>query len=51
LENLKAAKAWQGAENGRPARPQAIWRAERTPVREHDKGPRTPLAAILSILH
>ncbi len=25
------------------ARPQGIWRAERTAVREHDKGPRTPL--------
>jgi|GEM_PF-4077859 len=32
----------------RPARPQAFWRAERTEVREHDKGLRTPLAAFLN---
>ncbi len=25
------------------ARPQALWRAERMSVREHDKKPRTPL--------
>ena len=36
-------------QNGRPARPQGLWRAERTSVREHDKVPRTPLADILSI--
>jgi len=30
----------------RPARPQALWRGERTAVREHDKGPRTPLGAL-----
>ncbi len=34
----------------RPARPQALWRAERTGVREHDKGPRTLLAAFFNIL-
>jgi len=34
----------------RPARPQAFWRAERTPVREHDKMPRTPLADFCNIL-
>ncbi len=32
------------------ARPQALWRAERTTVREHDKEPRTPLEAFLNIL-
>ncbi len=31
-------------QKARPARPQGLWRAERTAVREHDKGPRTPLA-------
>jgi len=33
----------------RPARPQELWRAERTAVREHDKGPRTQLAPFFSI--
>ncbi len=33
----------------RPARPQALWRVERTIVRVHDKGPRTPLAAFFNI--
>jgi len=35
-------------QNGRPARPQALWHAERTAVREHDKGPRTPLASVFN---
>ncbi len=34
----------------RPVRPQALWCAERTGVREHNKGPRTPLAAFFNIL-
>ncbi len=34
----------------RPARPQPVWRAERTwKVREHGQGARTPLAAIFNI--
>jgi len=33
----------------RSARPQAFWRAERTGVREHDKGPRTPLTPFFNI--
>jgi hypothetical protein len=33
----------------RPARPQPLWRAERTPVREHGKMARTPLAAFFNI--
>jgi len=33
----------------RSARPQALWRAERTGVREHDKGPRTPLTPFFNI--
>ena len=34
----------------RPARPQRLWRAECTwKVHEHDKGARTPLAAIFNI--
>ena len=32
-----------------PARPQDFWRAERTLVREHDKRPRTLLAAFFNI--
>ncbi len=40
----------QDVQKVRPARPQALWRAERTSVREHDKGPRTPLAGFLNIL-
>jgi len=45
-----ANKNKQGAQNGRPARPQGIWGAERTAVREHDKFTRTPLAGILNPL-
>ena len=33
----------------RSARLQALWRAERTGVREHDKGPRTPLTPFFNI--
>ncbi len=33
----------------RSARPQALWRAERTSVLEHDKGPRTPLTPFFNI--
>jgi len=34
----------------RSARPQALWRAERTGlVREHDKGPGTPLTPFFNI--
>jgi len=40
----------QGVQKGRPARPQGIWRAERTAVREHDKGPRTQLAGFFNAL-
>ena len=35
------------AEERPPARPQELWRAERTAVREHDKVLRTPLVAFL----
>jgi len=31
-------------------RPQALWRAEHTGVREHGKGPRTPPAIFFNIL-
>jgi len=31
-------------EKGCPARPQGIWRPQRTEVRENGKAPRTPLA-------
>ncbi len=40
----------QGVQKGRPARPQGIWRAERTAVREHDKFPRTQLAGFFNTL-
>jgi len=40
----------QGVQKGRPARPQGIWRAKRTAVREHDKGPRTQLAGFFNAL-
>jgi len=33
----------------RSARPQALWRAERMGVREHGKGPRTPLTPFFNI--
>jgi hypothetical protein len=41
----------QDVQNSHPARPQAIWRAERTvKVREHGKWPRTQLVGIFNIL-
>ena len=36
-EGLKTPIAWQDVQKVRPARPQGIWRAERTAVREHGK--------------
>lgn len=41
---------WQDDEKGHPARPQGLWHAERTTIREHDKGLRTPLVDIFIVL-
>jgi len=46
--NSKFSQAGVGCSKRPPARPQGLWRAERTLVREHDKGPRTPLVAFLN---
>jgi len=40
---------WGMFKKARSARPQALWRAERTSVREHDKGPRTLLTPFFNI--